>query len=140
GATTGVAHRAFARQDAKSVGLFGSGYQAIRNLEAICCVRDIEQVHVYSPRSEHRENFATDMTKKLGVNARPVATAEAAVKGMDIGMCATNSSEPVFDGNWLEPGQFVTTISNTDGVHRPTEADSTTMIRADLIVLNSTKT
>jgi alanine dehydrogenase len=140
GATTGVAHRVFAKNDAKTIGLFGSGYQAIRNLEAICCVRQIDQVNVYSPNKEHREAFAKNMTQMLGVQVRPVDKPEAAVKGMDIVMCATNSSQPVFDGNWLEPGQFVTTIANTDGVHRRTEADQNTMLRADRIVLNSKQT
>jgi len=140
GATTGVAHRAFAKNDAKTVGLLGSGYQAIRNLEAICCVRQIESVSVYSPSKAHREAFAQNMTQMLGVQVRPVDKPELAVKGMDIVMCATNSSQPVFDGNWLEPGQFVTTIANTDGVHRRTEADPTVLLRADLIVLNSRET
>ena len=46
----------------------------------------------------------------------------------------------MFDGKWLEPGQLVTTLVNTDGVHRRTEADATTMLRSDLIVLNSKET
>src|SRR5881398_706576 len=36
GATTGVAHRALANQDATVIGLFGSGNQARTNLAAIC--------------------------------------------------------------------------------------------------------
>src|SRR3990172_9460789 len=36
GATTGVAHRALAKKEVKVVGLFGSGNEARRNLEAIC--------------------------------------------------------------------------------------------------------
>jgi len=35
---------------------------------------------------------------------------------------------------------LVTTIANSDGVHRRTEADATTMIRSDLIVLNNKET
>jgi hypothetical protein len=35
---------------------------------------------------------------------------------------------------------LVTTIVNTDGVHRRTEADSTTMLRADFVVLNHKET
>jgi ornithine cyclodeaminase/alanine dehydrogenase-like protein (mu-crystallin family) len=34
----------------------------------------------------------------------------------------------------------VTTIANTDGVHRRTEADETTMIRSGFIVLNNKET
>jgi len=140
GATTGVAHKALAKKDAKVVGLFGSGNEARRNLEAICLVRKIERVKVYSPNREHREKFAEEMTEMLDVEVQPVANAEAVIKGSDIVMSATNSSEPVFDGNWLEPGQVVTTIANTDGVHRRTEADPATMIRSDLIVLNNKET
>src|SRR5438093_5655595 len=80
------------------------------------------------------------MAETLNVDVRPVSIPEAVVKGSDIVMCATNSSVPVFDGNWLEPGQLVTTIANTDGVHRRTEADSTTMVRSDFIVLNNKET
>lgn len=140
GATTGVAHRALSKQDSKVVGIFGSGNEARRNLEAICTVRAIQSVKVYSSNKEHRERFAEEMTELLNVEIQPVSNAEAVVKGSDIVMCATNSSQPVFDGRWLEPGQFVTTIVNTDGVHRRTEADATTMIRSDLLVLNNKET
>lgn len=140
GATTGVAHRILSKKDSKVAGLLGSGNEARRNLEAICLVRNIERVRIYSPNRAHRERFAEEMTELLNVEVEPVGSAEAVVKGADIVMCATNSSEPVFDGDWLEPGQFVTTLANTDGVHRRTEADAATMIRSDLVVLNNRET
>ncbi len=140
GATTGVAHRALSKKDSKVVGLFGSGNEARRNLEAICCVRNIERVKVYSTTREHRERFAEEMAELLNVEVQPVSSPEAVIKGSDIVMCATNSSQPVFDGNGIEPGQFVTTIVNTDGVHRRTEADAATMVRSDFIVLNNRET
>jgi ornithine cyclodeaminase len=140
GATTGVAHRVLAKKNSAVVGIFGSGNEARTNLEAICAVRSIESVKVYSGNKEHRDRFAEEMTERLNVEVQPVSSPEAVVKGSDIVMCATNSSQPVFDGNWLEPGQLVTTIVNTDGVHRRTEADATTMIRSDLIVLNNKET
>jgi len=140
GATTGIANRALAMKSAKVVGIFGSGNEARTNLEAICAVRAIERVKVYSVTKEHRDRFAEEMTELLNVEVQPVSSPEAVVKGSDIVMCATNASQPVFDGNWLEPGQLVTTIANTDGVHRRTEADATTMIRADFIVLNNQET
>jgi ornithine cyclodeaminase/alanine dehydrogenase-like protein (mu-crystallin family) len=140
GATTGVAHRALAKKGAKVVGIFGSGNEARTNLTAICSVRSIDKVKVYSTTEEHRNHFAEEMSRALNIEVQPVNDPESVVKGSDIVMCATNSSQPVFDGNWLEPGQFVTTIANTDGVHRRTEADSTTMIRSDFIVLNNKDT
>jgi ornithine cyclodeaminase/alanine dehydrogenase-like protein (mu-crystallin family) len=140
GATTGVAHRALAKKDARIVGIFGSGNEARTNLTAICSVRSIEKIKVYSKTAGHRDGFAEEMTRSLSIPVQPVNDPKAVVTGSDIVMCATNSSEPVFEGNWLEPGQLVTTIANTDGVHRRTEADSTTMTRSDFIVLNNKET
>src|SRR5437016_9204592 len=140
GATTGVANRALAKKNSKIVGIFGSGNEARTNLAAICAVRNIESVKVYSSTREHRDGFAEEMTELLNVEVQPVSSPEAVVKGSDIVMCATNSSQPVFDGKCLEPGQLVTTIANTDGVHRRTEADDATMLRSDFIVLNNIET
>jgi ornithine cyclodeaminase/alanine dehydrogenase-like protein (mu-crystallin family) len=140
GATTAVAVRRLARRDAVSVGLFGAGNEARRNLEAICLVRPIERVLVFSPSEEHREAFAKEMSAQLGVSVRPAGAPRPVVEGADIVMCATNSSQPVFDGRWLVPGQTVVTIGNSDAVSRKSEADEATFLRSDLIVLNSRET
>ena len=51
------------------------------------------------------------MGQVTGLHIMPVSKPEQAVRGVDIArMEATNSSVPVFDGSWLEPGQHVTTI------------------------------
>lgn len=140
GATTGVAVRSLSREDSRVVGLFGSGNEAEQNLAAICAVRRVREARVFSVTREHRERFAREMTGRLDVQVRAVDNARAVVEGADIVMCATNASRPVFDGDWLAPGQFVATIVNSDGVHRRTEADETTFTRADLIVINNRET
>lgn len=140
GATTGVAVRSLSREDSRVVGLFGSGNEAEQNLAAICAVRPVREARVFSVTREHRERFAREMTGKLDVQVRAVDNARAVVEGADIVMCATNASRPVFDGDWLAPGQFVATIVNSDGVHRRTEADPATFTRADLIVINNRET
>jgi len=50
------------------------------------------------------------MSRELGIDVRPVASPREAVRGVDVILAATNASVPVFDGNWLEPGQHVTSI------------------------------
>jgi len=140
GATTGVASRALSRTDSRVVGLFGSGNEARRNLEGICRVRKVDRVTIYSPSQEHREEFAAEMSQRLEVEIEAVDDSRPVVQGAQIIMCATNSSQPVFDGEWLQPGQFVITIANTDGIHRRSEADALTFTRSDLIVLSNKET
>jgi ornithine cyclodeaminase/alanine dehydrogenase-like protein (mu-crystallin family) len=135
GATTGAAVDAMARDDAKTLGLFGNGRQARGNFEAICAVRPIERVRIYSPNEEHCRAFARDMARE-GVEIEIVRDARSVVDGADILCCATNTTRPVFDGDWLEPGQMVVTIVNSDLTAKRTEADETVFARATDIVVN----
>ena len=52
GAAGGVAAKWLARADAKVVGIFGSGWQAQGQLEALAAVRRLERVKVFSRNAE----------------------------------------------------------------------------------------
>ncbi len=109
-ATSAVGTDLLARPDASSVGIFGAAGQAKNHLLALVQVRKLKTVKVYSRRAQNREAFAEEMASVTNLNVTPVASAQEAVRGVDIILAATNSSVPVFDGSWLEPGQHVTTI------------------------------
>jgi alanine dehydrogenase len=144
-ATSAVGTKALAREDARSVGLFGAGSQARHHLLALAAIRLIESVKVYRRDAEQRRAFAEEMTRVLGIDVQPVETPREAVRGVDIVLAATNSSVPVFDGAWLEPGQHVTSIvgSNVglvEGGFAPAkrrEIDDMTLTRMDVIVAAS---
>jgi len=143
-ATSGVGFRYLPRKDAKTVGLFGSAGQAANQLLALKCERPISSVKVFSRNPENRRRFAETYAPKFGLEITPVETAREAVKGVDIVLCATNTNVPLFDGDWLEPGQHVTGIigSNVALVKagflksRRRELDDKTAARADVIVAN----
>ena len=130
GATSGVAAKALARQDASILGLLGSGWQAGSQLRALSRVRDIVEVRVYSPNKDHRKVFAEDMSKTLGLNVMPVDDPRTAVKGADIVSLATNSRDPAFKGEWLEPGMHLHCI-------QPLEVDDETARRCDVKITNA---
>jgi ornithine cyclodeaminase/alanine dehydrogenase-like protein (mu-crystallin family) len=77
----------------------------------------------------------------LNINISPASSSREVVQGMDIVLAATNSSVPVFDGNWLEPGTHVTTIvgSNVGLVQggfaqaKRREIDDTTLTRSQVL-------
>jgi ornithine cyclodeaminase/alanine dehydrogenase len=68
GAASGVATQYMARPDATEVGLFGTGKQARTQLIAVCKVRKVNRVSVYSPNEEHRRHFAHEMSQVWGRN------------------------------------------------------------------------
>jgi ornithine cyclodeaminase/alanine dehydrogenase-like protein (mu-crystallin family) len=110
GATNGLAVKYLARDDASSIGILGSGWQAGAQLAAACAVRAIKTIRCFSPNQVNREKFAQEMTAQLGVAVEPVAQPEDAIAGADIAMCATNSIDNVFFARWIEPGMHLSAI------------------------------
>lgn len=135
GATTGLAVAECARPDAEVLGLFGTGNQAFPNCRAICAVRPIRRVQVFSPSAEHRAAFKARMR---GENVEVVLVDDPrdVVRGADIVCCATNAMKPFFHGAWLEPGQMLVTIVNSDTIEMRSEVDEETYARADDIIVN----
>ncbi len=109
-ATSAVGTDLLARPDATSLGIFGAAGQAKNHLLALMQVRRLKEVKVFSRNPENRKKFAEEMGPITNLNITPVSSAREAVVGVDIILAATNSSVPVFDGNWLQPGQHVNTI------------------------------
>jgi ornithine cyclodeaminase/alanine dehydrogenase-like protein (mu-crystallin family) len=135
GATTGLAVSECARPDAEVLGLFGTGNQALPNCRAICTVRPIRQVRVFSPSAEHRRAFKERMAADK-IEVIPVDDPREAVRGAHIVCCATNAITPVLQGAWLEPGQMVVTIVNSDVIETRSEVDEETFARARDIIVN----
>jgi len=131
GAASGVATKYMARPDASRLGCFGTGNQAETQLMAIASVRKLESIHVYSRDQERRNAFAEKMSAALEQEVRPVDTPAEAVKGRDIVVTITNSSEPVFDGKLLEPGTHINAAGGNVRTHR--ELDEVAVTRAGTI-------
>lgn len=134
GAATGVGARYMASERASVVALLGSGAQAGSQLEALCAVRPIERVRVYSPTSQNRAALAERMTSKLGISVEAVSSPETAVRGADVVATITTSTSPVFRAEWLRDGAHV---SAAGGAHPyATELDEATINRANVVVVD----
>jgi alanine dehydrogenase len=106
GAASGVATKHLARQDASTLGLYGAGWQAESQLEAISAVRSLTRVIVYSRSEDSRKEFAEKMSQRLGMEVESTHAAEEPA-AQDIVVTATSSREPVLHGEWLRPGSHV---------------------------------
>ncbi|MFB6169070.1 MAG: ornithine cyclodeaminase family protein [Haloferacaceae archaeon] len=132
GAAGAVGTDALARADASTLAMVGSGPQAKGQLRGIATVRDLDRVDVYSPTKENRESFASEMNSAVDATVAAVASSAAAVEDADIVVTATNASDPVFDGDLLEPGAHVTAMGNYTVGKR--ELDDTTVATATYVL------
>jgi ornithine cyclodeaminase/alanine dehydrogenase-like protein (mu-crystallin family) len=135
GAASGVATKKLARPDAATVGLYGTGKQARTQLLAVCKVRKISRVHVYSRDELRRKQFAEQMASECGTEVVPVAAPEEAAQGRDIVITATTSREPVLRGEWLAEGTHVNLIGSN--FLAKTEADVEVFRRAAVVTVDS---
>ena len=110
GADGAIGAKHMAREDARVVGMLGSGGMARAHVEALRCVRPIERLQVYSPTRAHREAFARDMARLHGIEAVACEAPEDVYRGAHIVAALTDSAVPVLDGRRLEPGTHVINI------------------------------
>ena len=130
GATNGLGVKYMAREDARSIGILGSGWQAGTQPMAACAVRKIETIRFFSPNKENRETFAAEMSETLGIEIVPVEQTEDAIAGADIVMCASNTVDAIFFARWIEPGMHISSIK------RP-EVEPAAILKADRVVVHT---
>ena len=95
-AVSAAVTKRLASPESRVLALLGSGVQAKAHLEALSQVRRFAEVRVWSRTPEHARSFAA----QHGARA---LDAEAAVRGADLVVTATNALEPILEGAWLSP-------------------------------------
>ena len=111
GAAGGVAAKWLARPDAKVVGIFGSGWQARGQLEALAAVRKLERVKVYSRDAAKVAKFCERMRATL-VDVVAAASPEDAVRS-DIVVTITTPPRPSSTANGPHRARTSTPLAPT---------------------------
>jgi alanine dehydrogenase len=135
GAASGIATKYLARKDASIAAVFGSGYQARTQVEALAHVRDLSEVRIYSRDAERRKAFAADLCATMGLWALPVDSHEAALDGADIVTTITSSAQPVFPGSLVRAGMHLNIAGSNQLLKR--EIDDATVVAADVVAVDS---
>ena len=131
-AMTGVAVKYLSPASASKVGLYGGGGIAEGQLEAVCAVRPIKSVRVYSRTPADRAAFCERMSSKLGIPVQAVDVPEEVPRGADIVVTASTSELPVLHGEWLESPVLVVAAGSNHWYKR--EIDGKVVERAKLVV------
>jgi ornithine cyclodeaminase/alanine dehydrogenase-like protein (mu-crystallin family) len=113
-AVSAVATRLLAREDASVLAILGGGAQAKAHLRAIPLVRNIKEIRTFSR------------------NSGTAASAEAAVRGADIIVTATNAREPILRREWIADGAHINAVGSSIAAAR--ELDGATIAAASLFV------
>ncbi|HEY7165747.1 MAG TPA: ornithine cyclodeaminase family protein [Candidatus Binatia bacterium] len=140
--TSAVGTKYLARQDCRTMGLYGTGRQARRHLKVMCTLRPIKRVKIFSRSRENREAFCARMQPHVDAELIPVDQPREVASNADLVVCATGSNVPVLYGEWLAPGAHVTSIVGSNKellaeglVATPRrELDDQVLGRADVIV------
>jgi alanine dehydrogenase len=130
--TSAMATRRLANPEARVLAVLGAGVQARSHVEALCRIRNIEKIRIYSPSGTSAAAIKKDMEPQLGVTIDVAPDAQAAVRGADIVVTVTTAKEPVLRADWLKAGVHI----NAVGSHRPDtrEIDGATLERAMIVV------
>ncbi len=117
GAVAGVATRLCAPEDAEDLAVLGAGVQAHALVRAVCAVRPIRSIRVFSRSRASTERFAERVRDTAGhpVTVTVCDTAKAAVIDAAVICTATSTSDrtPLVAADWPAPGAHVNVIGGT---------------------------
>jgi len=113
GADSAIGTKYMAREDARVLGMLGSGGMARSHIESLRLVRGIQRVQVFSPTREHREAYAREIGEKYDIEAVALDNPRDVFRGADIVCGCTDAAQPVVIGEWLEAGTHVTCVGGS---------------------------
>jgi alanine dehydrogenase len=107
GAASAVAAKALRPKAPATVAIIGTGKQAATQALALSRVCEIRELRVFGRDAARRAAFARDRQAELGLKVVASDSAESAVRGADIVVTMTTSSEPVLSAEWVAPHALV---------------------------------
>src|SRR5207244_3075162 len=110
GATSGVATRYLAREDAQVFAVVGTGRQAMAQVAAALTVRPIREVIVAARDAEKTEAFARRIEERFSVRVRAAATVAEAAQAADVVTTVTTASAPILGPGMIRPDAHVNAV------------------------------
>lgn len=132
GAGSGVATDLLARPDAAVLGVIGTGAQARTQIAAVCAVRPIREIRLYS--RTRPDALADAIRDEYAATVTVAPSREAALDGADVVVAATNSSTPVVYLADLAPGTHINGVGSFKPTMQEVAADVVTAANVKVVV------
>ncbi len=133
-ASSAVATDLLAQTRCDTLGILGTGKQAMAHVPALLKVRRFSEILVYSRSEAHSRRFAAQVHKTHPVQVRPIASPEDLVSSSQVLVLATNSKTPLFNGKLVNPGTHVNAIGSALPATREVDTD---LVARSFIVVDS---
>lgn len=110
GAASGLATELLAVPEASVLAVIGAGVQARTQIEAVCTVRPITEIRIFSLAGA--EQLASELRAQTTAQVTVAASPHAALAGAHVIVAATNSQTPVVHLDDLGPGAHINGIGS----------------------------
>jgi alanine dehydrogenase len=127
-----MATKALANRVTPVLGILGAGVQARAHIHALCRVRKVSTIKIYSPSGSSSAAVKNELEPEIGVRIDVAKNPEETVRDSDLLVTVTTAKEPIFKPEWLKSGAHI----NAVGSHRPDsrEIDGPTLALSKVVV------
>lgn len=130
-AASALAASYLARRNSNSLLMVGAGALAPYLIRAHCSVRPLTDIKIWNHNGDKAEILANALTAE-GLPARAIVKLEKEARTADIISCATLSTDPIIQGDWLKAGAHLDLVGAFTPAMR--ESDDTAVTVASLFV------
>jgi ornithine cyclodeaminase/alanine dehydrogenase-like protein (mu-crystallin family) len=130
-ASTAVAAKFLARDDAETVTICGCGEQSRNQLRALACVRRIRHINAYDVHRERARDLARDITSELDIPVSIVDALGDATHASDIWVTCTPARRWFLGRQHVAPGAFVAAV----GADNPEKQEIEPLLMAENTVV-----
>ena len=131
GAASGLATDLLEKRESKIAAIIGTGVQAVKQLEAISCVRDFDKIYVYGLAIDDAIKFVNENKDKYSFDLFAEENRNH-LEECDIICTATSSNKPVFRNKNIKDGTHINSI----GSYKPDmcEVPEETILKSKVVV------
>lgn len=130
-AVSGVGAKYLARDEVKTVGIYGAGTQGKTHLMIFDTIYEIEEFKIFDVNNRIVERFDQEMSEKTNAKLTSVENIGDLAKGCDVLVTVTTAQEPFIRAKDLAKGSFMSAVGSY------TEITKEAISRCDKIVVDN---